>query len=352
MITINNRQYEFREGDTLLDIANDNSLNIPTLCHLKDTAPTGACRMCVVEVEGASMLLPSCNTPAREGMEVKTHSDRVVSARKGILELLLSSGDHHCILCNSNGNCELQDLAVEYKADSRSLPQTGCPSHMEDDNALILRDSSKCIHCGRCVKACNEIQENGVLQFGHENGRPKIFAGDNQTLKESDCVFCGECVQACPTDALSERKSRFVGKVRDEKKVRTTCPYCGVGCQLWLHVRDDRIVRVTGVDDGLPNKGRTCVTGNRSGAGCDYQPCTPPPDPATHNYHCCYRECSGDHQKRAAVPEYPCGQKQRGRNGFSLPFLPAPACYTTVATCLPLPLPPHTYDRLRWELCL
>lgn len=261
MITINNQQYRLGEDDTILGVARANGIDIPTLCHLKGATPIGACRICLVEVDGANNLVTACNTPARDGMNIQTHSQRVTSARKGILELLLSSGDHHCILCNANGNCQLQDLAVEYRADSRSLPQTGSHSCFEDDNALILRDVSKCIHCGRCVKACNEIQVNGVLRFGHEDGRPKIFAGDNQTLQESDCVFCGECVQACPTGAMEERKSRFVGKVRDERKVRTTCPYCGVGCQLWLHVRDDKIVRVTGVEDAKPNKGRTCVKG-------------------------------------------------------------------------------------------
>lgn len=264
MLTINEKSCVFEEGESILDVARRNNLDIPTLCHLKDTSPTGACRICLVEIDGAKQLLPSCDTPARAGMVVKTHSPRVMAARKGILELLLASGDHHCILCNANGDCKLQDLSVEYRADSRSLPQSDIRSCVEDDNALILRDASKCIHCGRCVKACNEIQVNGVLSFGHENGRPKIFAGDNQTLRESDCVFCGECMQACPTGAMIERKNQFVGKIRDEQKVRTTCPYCGVGCQLWLHVRDQKIVKVTGVEEGLPNKGRTCVKGRFS----------------------------------------------------------------------------------------
>ncbi len=261
MIEINGKACSFEKGDTVLDVARANGIDIPTLCHLKDTTPTGACRICLVEADGANNLIPSCDTHACEGMKIQTHSERVVAARKGILELLLSSGDHYCLLCESNGDCELQDLSIEYKADGRCLPETGRKSSVEDPDALILRDFSKCIHCGRCVKACNEIQMHDVLSFGHEEGSPKIFAGDNETLRESDCRFCGECVQACPTGALLEKKALGKGKVRDEQKVRTTCPYCGVGCQLWLHVRDDKIVKVTGVDEGLPNKGRTCVKG-------------------------------------------------------------------------------------------
>ncbi len=261
MITINNRSCSINEGDSILDVARRNELNIPTLCHLKDTNPSGACRICLVEVEGAKQLLPACDTPARSGMTIKTHSDKVIQARKGILEIMLASGDHHCLLCATNGDCQLQDLAVEYRADSRNLPQSPQKSTVEDDTALILRDHSKCIHCGRCVKACREIQGNNILSFGRENGQPKIFAGDNVTLKESDCVFCGECVQVCPTAALQEGKNQFVGHLRDEQKIRTTCPYCGVGCQLWLHTRNQKIVKVTGVEQGLPNRGRTCVKG-------------------------------------------------------------------------------------------
>jgi formate dehydrogenase major subunit len=261
MITLNDRLVTYEDGQTILEVAQANGLHIPTLCHLQGTQPTGACRICLVEIEGAKDLITSCNTKAHDGMVIQTHSRRVIAARKGILELLMNSGDHNCFNCNVNGRCELQDLALEYGVDNRSLHHPRFDYGIIDDNELITRDATKCIHCGRCVKACNEVQVNNVLNFGMDGRRPLIFAGDNETLAHSDCVFCGQCVQACPTGALTERKHLHEGHLRDEKKIRTTCPYCGVGCQLWLHLRDDKIVRVTGVEDGLPNKGRTCIKG-------------------------------------------------------------------------------------------
>ena len=262
IIVIDGRECEFRNGATVLEAALANDIGIPTLCHLKGTMPTGACRMCVVEIDDANRLLTACNTPAKAGMVVQTHSGRVVNARKNILSLTLASGDHNCMLCYRNGSCELQDLAVEYQVDGSDFPATTRTFDKEDVNPLILRDFSKCILCGRCVKACNEIQVNNNLSFDRAGQDSRVITKKGDVpLKDSDCNFCGECVQACPTGALVEKKSQFAGKPWEQEKVKTTCPYCGVGCQLWLHVKDEKIVKVTGVEDGLPNKGRTCVKG-------------------------------------------------------------------------------------------
>ena len=261
-IVIDGKECEFRDGATVLEAALANGVDIPTLCHLKDSMPTGACRMCVVEVDDANMLLPACNTPAKADMVVQTHSERVVDARKNVLGLTLASGDHNCMLCYRNGSCELQDLAVQYQVDGSDFPATTRKFDKEDVNPLILRDFSKCILCGRCVKACNEIQVNNNLSFDRAAQDSKVITKKGDVpLKDSDCNFCGECVQVCPTGALVEKKSQFAGKPWEQEKVKTTCPYCGVGCQLWLHVKDEKIVKVTGVEDGLPNKGRTCVKG-------------------------------------------------------------------------------------------
>ena len=132
---------------------------------------------------------------------------------------------------------------------------------MELANPLIVRDFSRCILCGRCVQACNEVQVNRAINFGYRSADAKIVAGDDVPLKDSKCVFCGECIQACPTGALTEKKARLDWRPWETEKVRTTCPYCGVGCQQWLHVKDGKIVKVTGVEDGSPNKGRLCVKG-------------------------------------------------------------------------------------------
>jgi formate dehydrogenase major subunit len=126
---------------------------------------------------------------------------------------------------------------------------------------MIVRDFSRCILCGRCVQACNEVQVNRAISYGYRGSESKIVAAGDRPLAASDCVFCGECVQACPVGALVEKKARYTWRPWKDEKVRSTCPYCGVGCQQWLHVQDGRIVKVTGVEDAEPNQGRLCVKG-------------------------------------------------------------------------------------------
>ncbi len=173
----------------------------------------------------------------------------------------MASGDHNCITCEMSGDCTLQNLAYSYGVETIRFPVTPQPYPAEMMNPFIIRDFSKCILCSRCVQACQEVQVNRAISNGYRGPSAKIVAGCDQTYDKSDCVFCGQCVQACPVGALVEKKARFKGRVKDLEKVRTTCPYCGVGCQLWLHVRDGKIVKVTAVEDGAPNMGRLCVKG-------------------------------------------------------------------------------------------
>ncbi len=283
--TLNGRDVDFEPGQTILEAAEACGVSIPTLCHLKGTTPTGACRICLVEVKGARTLLPACATPVSAGMDVKTHSQKVIEARRMILQLMLASGNHNCAalaasdrdwtlfqrdvhkndgtteLCPVWGDCRLQELAFEYQVQSdRFTPDTESYP-VEDVNPMIVRDFSRCILCGRCVQACNEVQVNRAISFGYRGAKSKIVASGDRALADSDCVFCGECIQACPVGALVEKKSRYKWRPWEVEKIRTTCPYCGVGCQQWLHVKDGRIVKVTGVETAEPNKGRLCVKG-------------------------------------------------------------------------------------------
>jgi len=285
-MVINGREMDFSAGQTILEVARDNHIRIPTLCHLKGAAPTGACRICVVEVQGARTLLAACSTPAAADMVVRTDSPKVVKARKMILELMLSSGNHNCAtadaadngdwttfqlrvqqgdqseaLCPVWGDCKLQSLAYEYQVTGSQYAHGGANYPQEMANPLIIRDFSRCILCGRCVQACNEIQVNRAISFGYRGATAKIVAAGDRPLADSECVFCGECVQACPVGALVEKKARRTWRPWKTEKIRSTCPYCGVGCQQWLHVQDGKIVKVTGVEDAQPNQGRLCVKG-------------------------------------------------------------------------------------------
>jgi len=287
IISIDGKEYEFMGGDTILDVARRNGIDIPTLCYMKGVSPTGACRMCMVEMSGAKALVASCAMAAAPKMAVKTQTERVMKARRVNLELLLASGHHNCLvqdldmdtwtdfqlkalsttehmdICPAYGDCRLQELAIKYGVKGNRFTPAESRYPIETVNPLIVRDFSRCILCGRCVQACNEVQVNNAISFGYRGNSSKIVAKGDRPLKDSDCVFCGECVQACPVGALvtkasMEAKDRPIGET---KPVRTTCSYCGVGCQLYLHVKDNKVVRVTGVEGVGPNYGSLCAKG-------------------------------------------------------------------------------------------
>ncbi|SFM01578.1 formate dehydrogenase alpha subunit [Desulfomicrobium norvegicum] len=259
-LTINDITCTFTPGQTILEVATAHGIFIPTLCHLPNCTPTGACRICVVEVRGARTLVASCAAPAAEGMIVGTDSDRVLRARKTILRLMLDSGNHDCLLCPAAGDCVLQSLAFRYGVGTGTFGRPKPRHRPETGNPFIVRDFSKCILCGRCVQACNEVQVNEAIDYGYRGAATKIVAGCDSTLGESDCVFCGECLQVCPVGALSIHDARGKARLCETRPVRTTCPYCGVGCQMDVHVKDGRIQHVLGAMDGH-NEGSLCVKG-------------------------------------------------------------------------------------------
>ncbi len=258
---LNGKNASFEPGQTILEAAGNNGITIPTLCHLKGTTPTGACRICLVEVAGARTLMAACSTPVSTGMDVRTDTDRVHQSRKLVVELLLSSGRHDCMVCEANGDCRLQDLAYFYGIKEPRFKQADEFYPVEDRNPFIVRDFSRCILCGRCVQACNEVVVNRAISLGYRGAETKIVTGGDKAYDESDCVFCGQCVQACPVGALTEKKAVGLARTWETRKIRTTCPYCGVGCQMWLHVKDGRITKTTAVEDAEPNRGRLCIKG-------------------------------------------------------------------------------------------
>jgi predicted molibdopterin-dependent oxidoreductase YjgC len=261
-LTVNGKEISGRKGQTVLEVFRDKGIHIPTLCYHPKMPPYGGCRLCIVEIEKMRGLVPACTTPAADGMIVQTHTDQVVRVRKSVLELLLAYGNHNCLLCESNGACELQDLVYEHGIETLRFQGDFEPIPVDDSNAMIARDLSKCVLCGRCVRACLEVQVNGVIEVARRGSDAFISTFDDNPLKDSNCVFCGECVAACPTGALIEKEAKFRGRPWEVDKVVTTCGYCGVGCQLELNVKDGQVVKVTSNHEiPGPNKGSLCVKG-------------------------------------------------------------------------------------------
>lgn len=261
-ITIDGREVTANPEQTILEAARENGIFIPTLCQYADTTNVGACRVCVVEVEKARTLVASCCMPVSAGMVVRTDTKAVRDAQRMIVELLWASGDHNCLVCEKNGNCELQDLVYWLGIEKPRFPIESPGYEIEKTNSMIVRDLNKCVLCGRCVRACNEIQVNEVLDFSLRGSRAKVGPAFDSDYIASECYFCGECVDACPVGAITFAQARFGGRPWELEKVRTTCTYCGVGCQLDLNINKGKIVKVTGNRDyGPPNQGSLCIKG-------------------------------------------------------------------------------------------
>ena len=204
-IEVNNKQIQAKKGETILSALQKNGIQVPTLCNMKDFTPTGACRMCVVEIEGRSNLTPSCSFTVEDNMKINTHSPRVLKARKTIVELLLSNHPDDCLYCERNGNCELQLLAEDLNIRERRIPGKKSSYKIDKSSSSIIRDSAKCILCGRCVRVCEELQAVACLDFTRRGSDLIISSAMSKPLNFSNCINCGQCVMVCPTGALIEK---------------------------------------------------------------------------------------------------------------------------------------------------
>ena len=205
MIEVNGRAVEARDGEMLLDALRREGISVPTLCHLENLFPTGACRMCVVEVEGRPGLVPSCACPVAEGMKVQTHTARVLRARKTIVELLLANHPDDCLYCVRSDDCELSALAAEHGVRQRRY-SGGHQTQKEDlSSPAIERDPEKCVLCGKCVRVCEEVQGVSAIDFVGRGSKTHIETAFEQGMNLSSCVYCGQCILVCPTGALREQ---------------------------------------------------------------------------------------------------------------------------------------------------
>jgi len=267
MAWINDHAYEVREGETVLSFVRRHlgkSL-IPTLCDAPNLEPFGSCRVCSVEmafqVDGKRKTVASCHTPVSPNAYIYTDSDKITRLRKNIIELVLTDHPLDCLTCEVNNNCELQTVAAQVGIRSVRYPEG--KNHLDREKDLshpyMTSDLSKCINCFRCVRACDEVQGEFVLSMAGRGFDSHIIKSNNTNFMESDCVSCGACAQACPTSAISdvfESKS-----VVAQKKVRTVCTYCGVGCNLEVAVRDGKIKSIQAPYDAEVNQGHTCLKG-------------------------------------------------------------------------------------------
>ncbi|MDY0099658.1 MAG: [Fe-Fe] hydrogenase large subunit C-terminal domain-containing protein, partial [Bacteroidales bacterium] len=204
-IQVNNKKIKARKGETILSALNRNGIMIPTLCRMRDFTPTGACRICVVEVEGKERLVTACSHPVEEWMKIWTHSPRVITARKTIVELLLSNHPDDCLYCDRNLHCELQKLAEELNIRERRIRGKKIKQRLDQSSPSVVRELSKCILCGRCVRVCEEIITSTSLDFINRGRQTHVGTAMDRELNFSSCIQCGQCVLVCPTGALHEK---------------------------------------------------------------------------------------------------------------------------------------------------
>ena len=258
-LTINGSEVTAKKGATVLEAALGAGIYIPTLCYDPDLKPYGACRLCVVEIEGMRGLVSSCTTPATDGMVVHTETPRVNQSRRITMELIIANHHGDCLTCVKNQECELlkiaQYLGIEQE-DIDRLRKSTQVFPMDRSHPAFVRDPNKCILCAKCVRACHEIACVGAIDLAFRGYSAKVATFGDKPIIESICKSCGECIARCPTGALTPKWEKT-----PTKEVKTICPYCGVGCSLYLGVRDNKIVSIRGDPEGPANRGSLCVKG-------------------------------------------------------------------------------------------
>ncbi|MBY8999458.1 MAG: formate dehydrogenase subunit alpha [Candidatus Heimdallarchaeota archaeon] len=264
-ITVDDKEIKCLPTDTYYEAISRHNIEIPTLCHHSELKPTGACRICVIEIENAHTLMPACSTPVRANSVVHTKSERVNEARRILVELLLASHPLNCVICDKAGSCKLQKLAYEYVPEERLGRYIGTrpKTDLSEKNEFFELNYSACIRCGLCVRVADEIQVCGVLSMTQRGFETFPSPGFGRTFEDAGCVACGNCVSVCPVSALVSNSVKGSGRAYELEKTTTTCVYCGVGCQLDFYTNSitKKIVKVDSTEGNVVNGLALCVKG-------------------------------------------------------------------------------------------
>ena len=256
---INGRELIVPRGLTVLEAAQRAEVYVPTLCYDPDLNPYGACRLCIVQIEGLRGFPTSCTTPVQDGMVVQTETAEIQRIRKLIVELAIADHPYECLVCDKSEKCDLLKVACYVGVDKdlmTRLRRAPLSKPLDTSNPAFDHDPNKCILCGKCVRVCHEIVGLGAIDFAYRGYKARVSPFGGKPLVQSVCQTCGECVERCPTGALIPKQV-----LAPEKEVETTCPYCGVGCSIYLGVRAGKIVRVRGNERSPVNQGGLCVKG-------------------------------------------------------------------------------------------
>ena len=256
-LTIDGRDVTVAENSTILDAATQLGIRIPTLCFLKKVSPTGACRICAVEIEGVGRPMTACNTPVKEGIRVTTRSEQLNLIRRKMVELLLVNHPLDCPVCDAGGECALQDACYEQDVVRQEYAALLEQRPIRHDWRLLESDPNRCILCEKCIKVDHEIVGADAITVVNCGEAAVIDTVEGGPL---NCEFCGNCIAACPTGALISKPFKFRARPWALTVTRSICPFCPVGCQIEYHTRNGRVERVTSADTTF-NSGNLCING-------------------------------------------------------------------------------------------
>ncbi|MCL5069297.1 MAG: formate dehydrogenase subunit alpha [Actinobacteria bacterium] len=260
-IYVNNKAIYTLPDKSILEACLENDIYIPHLCYDSRLKPQGACRICMVEVAGFAEAVASCITKVQEGMKIITDNAHINELIRLNLELIISDHPMDCMTCESCGDCVLQDLAYMYEVKEITYSGRVHEKKVLQDNPFVYRDNEKCILCGRCIRMCDNVVGANAIGYAGRGFECEVIPAFEQSLLLTDCVFCGNCISTCPVGALLSKPYMHKARIWGTTKTETVCPYCGVGCTLWLHIKNNRIVNVSSPIGKNVNQGNLCVKG-------------------------------------------------------------------------------------------